>query len=228
MQTIHDYLPWPFSSDSLDEQDIFVEISGTGNEKVDGPYMCKPSDWHAGDAPSFRNSRYGRCLFFDVENRWRVGLARHSRQRTGRGAGYMRSNPVVKGILPTAKFLLWEVWSEEERDWLPCDSVIVIGVQTPEKFMALHRSLENAIQEQNGRILITRINLAGTQLGSLQLDIEIDHVAEMRTPQCNLLMPDGRLLTESDDELPLLFIIGGFVDFASLSIKFDVVDLPYQ
>jgi len=61
------------------------------------------------DPPAWtlRNSPYERWVYFDEENRWRIGSEEYKSQHKA-GAGSMRSVPVDPGTLPT-EVKEWEV-----------------------------------------------------------------------------------------------------------------------
>merc|ERR1740117_1014840 len=117
---------WRSACSAVDAQPM-IDISGTGMQKVDGRYAFNWQDCSEGTAPSFRCGQYGRWLFFDEDCRWRVGLVQQMRSRRGGNGGYLRSNPMRPGLLPTDDFTQWEVLNGGA--WIAYDSVQFCGAQ---------------------------------------------------------------------------------------------------
>merc|ERR1712217_879646 len=114
--------------------------------------------------------------------------------------------------LPTAKFIRWETW--DGGRWCPCGTVSIEGVETPPQIMEFQHQLEETVRShcQDGRLSIPCMNLAGIEAKPFEVDIESDRVVNIRKGQCKLVMPDGRVLTDSDDQTPIRSILSGFAD----------------
>jgi hypothetical protein len=110
-------------------------------------------------------------------------------------AGYLRSNPNMKGVLPSAEFCQWEAWAVEENRWSAAGSLSIAGMATPAKVIEVHGLLQDALHERcrDGNIVITCHSLAGVEVAPLPVDIDNDMVAGIRTrkARCKLIMPDG-------------------------------------
>jgi len=136
----------------------------------------------------------------------------------------------MKGILPTAGFMQWEIW-DGTRGWIPRDVVSVTGIETPAQVMELQTLLEKVVSDccQGGSpVRIPCTNLGGSETGNpLQCDFETFRVADLlqQRPKCVLVMPDGELLNEMDGAMSASSIIGRFVDFASSSIRLEVAEI---
>mmetsp|Transcript_145044 Transcript_145044/g.263832 ORF Transcript_145044/g.263832 Transcript_145044/m.263832 type:complete len:256 (+) Transcript_145044:57-824(+) len=220
---------WSHVRSMADTASAEITISGTGIESVDGVYACDFKDWPEGEAPSFRYRTYGRWLYFDQQRRWRVGLMQHKQRRRAGTIGYLRSKPVMKGVLPSAEFIQWEVWSTEENKWSAAGPLCITGMATPAKVLEDYKLLQDAIYElcRDGNIVITCRNLAGAEVTPLQVDIENDIVADINKQKagCKLIMPDGQLLSDLQDDMLAADMLSGFFDFAIHAARFELLEI---
>lgn len=174
-----------------------------------GSYLLARVGSVQGPAPSFRCGVQGRWLYYDTENRWRVGIALHMKARRAGNVGYLKSSPVRPGLLPTEGFIHWEVCRD---GWIDCGSLQVTGVKTPDLIVTLHIRPG----EERGSATITCNSISGTELLSLHVDPDTNTIAYLRDTlaeqpgchKCTMVMPDGRLLSDSDDMMLIASTFG--------------------
>lgn len=179
-----------------------IHISGSGIPKVDGSYSYNYRENDDQAAPAFRCAQFGRWMYFDGENRWRVGLLQHMGCRKGGDAGYLRSEPMKPGMLPTDDFTRWESFNSGE--WVPCTDVRIEGVQTPEKVVTISTIPGDLLDDL---IEIACHSMAGNLVASARIDSSKQRVSDLRQmladegcPRCKLVTPEGRFLSRHDDK----------------------------
>eukprot|EP00931_Biecheleriopsis_adriatica_P005889 TRINITY_DN107367_c0_g1_i1.p1 TRINITY_DN107367_c0_g1~~TRINITY_DN107367_c0_g1_i1.p1 ORF type:complete len:245 (-),score=22.49 TRINITY_DN107367_c0_g1_i1:190-864(-) len=211
------------------EMDPSIEISVDDNftrSQVGGEYKLNRTRWSDMSAPSFCCGNFGRstrCLYFDSESRWRVGLGLHMKSQRAGGAGYLRSSPTKPGLPPTEHGLQWEVY--DDGKWAPCSSFcirlwwaaydIIPGVAIPDLVVSLKVILP---KESDGRIFIKCNRLSGVEVTSLHLDPDTHFVADLRSMLANsifyprdklkVVTLGGRLLSASDDISLIASVLG--------------------
>merc|ERR1712086_754224 len=106
-----------------------------------------------------------------------------------------------------------------------CECICVWGMPTPDDIIALHQALEGKVKENHGNIALTRTNISGDELDPLEVDTQRSVVADIRRNNCKLLLPDGQILSSSEDPISVAQFLTAFVDLSSRKIEFHIVEI---
>lgn len=202
---------WTAASLSADAHPV-VKIEGSGLSNVDGSYAFNREDADA-ETPSFRCGSNGRHLYVDSEGRWRVGILAHRKSARAGVCGYLRSCPVVPGTLP-AHAESWEV--HDGPEWRGCRGLRVVGGGEVSLMLLTLHIFES---EKKGFVQMSFTTIGGQEVARFELSAGNMRLGELRStvssqvcyPRVKLVLPDGRVLSESEDDHLLSSVLCGWL-----------------